>query len=85
MCVLRDSSKIAFAAQQPAQSAASVPTANLAAQTGVNAGRVKPEVRDGVVTLSATVPSASVKATILDTVRKTSGVKSVIDRIEVKS
>lgn len=60
-------------------------TANIAAQTGVNAGRVKPEVHAGVVTLSGTVPSASVKATILDTVRKTSGVKSVIDRIEVKS
>jgi osmotically-inducible protein OsmY len=58
--------------------------ANIAAQAGVNAARVKPEVHDGVVTLSGTVPSMSVKATILDAVRKTSGVENVIDRIEVK-
>jgi osmotically-inducible protein OsmY len=58
--------------------------ANIAAQAGVNVARVKTSVRDGVVTLSGTLPSVSVKATILDTVRKTSGVKSVVDRIEVK-
>ncbi len=60
-------------------------TANIAGQAGVNAARVKPQVRDGIVTLSGTVTSDSVKTTILETVRKTSGVKSVIDRIEVKS
>jgi osmotically-inducible protein OsmY len=58
--------------------------ANIAAQAGVNVARVKTSVRDGVVTLSGTLSSASVKATILQTVRKTSGVKSVVDRIEVK-
>lgn len=58
--------------------------ANIAAQTGVNAANVKPEVHDDVVTLSGTAPSAAVKATILDTARKTSGVGRVIDRIEVK-
>src|SRR5579884_286462 len=58
--------------------------ANVAAQTGLNVTRVKSSVRDGVVTLSGTVSSASVKATILDTVRKTSGVRSVVDRVEVK-
>ncbi len=58
--------------------------ANIAAQAGVNAARVKPEVRDGVVTLSGTVPSASIKTTILDAVRKTAGVKNVVDRIGVK-
>jgi hyperosmotically inducible periplasmic protein len=58
--------------------------ANIAAQAGVNAASVKPEVRDGVVTLSGTVPSMSIKKTILDAVRKTSGVETVIDKIEVK-
>jgi osmotically-inducible protein OsmY len=58
--------------------------ANIAAQAGVNAASVKPEVRDGVVTLSGTVPSASIKTTILNAVRKTTGVKNVVDRIEVK-
>jgi osmotically-inducible protein OsmY len=58
--------------------------ANIAAQAGVNVTRVKTSVRDGVVTLSGTVPAASLKATIVDTVRKTSGVKSVVDRIEVQ-
>lgn len=58
--------------------------ANIAAQAGVNVTRVKASVRDGAVTLSGTVPSNSVKSTIVDTVRKTSGVKSVVDRIEVQ-
>jgi hyperosmotically inducible protein len=58
--------------------------ANIAAQAGVNVARVKTGVRDGIVTLDGSVPSASVKATIVDTVRRTSGVKNVIDRIEVK-
>lgn len=58
--------------------------ANIAAQAGVNAASVKPDVHDGLVTLSGTVPSKSIKETILDAVRKTSGVENVIDRIEVK-
>lgn len=58
--------------------------ANIAAQAGVNVANVKPTVRDGVVTLTGTASSASVKTTILDTARKTNGVKTVIDRIEVK-
>jgi osmotically-inducible protein OsmY len=58
--------------------------ANIAAQAGVNAARVKPDVHDGVVTLTGTVPSMSIKTTILDAARKTSGVETVIDRIEVK-
>lgn len=58
--------------------------ANMAAQAGVNAARVKPEVHDGVVTLSGSASSPSIKTTILGAVRNTSGVKRVIDRIEVK-
>jgi osmotically-inducible protein OsmY len=59
-------------------------SANILAQAGINAASVKPSVHDGAVTLSGTVSSPSVKTTILDTVRKTSGVQSVIDRIQVK-
>lgn len=57
----------------------------IAGQAGVNVLHVKPAVRDGVVTLTGTVSSPSVKQTIVDAVRHTSGVKNVIDRIEVKS
>lgn len=60
-------------------------TANITAQAGINAARIKPSVRDGVVTLSGTVSSVALKSTVLQTARKTSGVKSVVDRIEVKS
>ena len=60
-------------------------TANITAQAGINAARIKPSVRDGIVTLSGTVQSAALKATVLQTARKTSGVKSVVDQIEVKS
>ena len=58
--------------------------ATLTAQAGVNAFRVKPSARDGVVTLSGTVDSASVKTTMVAAVRKLSGVKRVVDDIEVK-
>ena len=60
-------------------------SANIAAQAGVNVTNVRPDVRGGIVTLRGTVSSTSVKATILNTVRKTGGVKRVVDRIEVKS
>lgn len=60
-------------------------SANIAAQAGVNVANVKPGVHDGVVTLTGTAPTAAVKETILEAARRTGGVKSVIDRIEVKS
>lgn len=59
-------------------------SAAIAGQAGVNAFQIKPEVSDGNVTLSGTVPSASVHQTILQTVRGVQGVKSVNDRIVVK-
>jgi len=62
--------------------AARVTTA-LAAQTGVNAASLRASAQDGVVTLSGRVPSESIKQTALETVRKTSGVKRVVDRIRV--
>lgn len=55
----------------------------LAAQAGVNAGRVKPSARDGVVTLTGTAPTAAIKSTLLDTAKGVKGVRSVVDQIEV--
>jgi hyperosmotically inducible protein len=59
--------------------------AMLTAQTGVNALRVKPSAHDGVVTLSGTVDSTAIKATMLATVRRLNGVKAVVDRLTVAS
>jgi hyperosmotically inducible protein len=59
-------------------------SAAIAGQAGVNAFQVKPAVSGGNVTLSGTVPSASVHQTILQTVRGLPGVKSLTDRITVK-
>jgi len=58
--------------------------AALTAQAGVNAARVKPSARDGVVTLSGTAPTAAIKSTLLDTAKGVNGVRSVVDQIEVK-
>lgn len=58
--------------------------ANIAAQAGINVTNVHTSVRDGSVTLEGAVASTALKSTIVDAVRKTSGVKSVIDRLQVK-
>ncbi len=60
-------------------------SAALLGQTGINAFSVKPSAHAGVVTLSGTVKSDALKTTILQTARHTAGVKSVVDRIEVKT
>jgi len=56
----------------------------IAAQTGVNAARVKPTARDGVVTLTGSAPTDAVKRTMLDTARRVRGVRNVVDKIEVQ-
>lgn len=58
-------------------------TAELAAQTGINAATVKISAHAGVVTLSGRAPSAAIKTTMLETVRKDSGVRSLVDKIAV--
>jgi len=58
-------------------------TAALAAQTGVNAANIRVSALNGAVTLSGHVPSQSIKATAVDTVRHLSGVKRVIDKLNV--
>ena len=59
-------------------------TATLAAQIGINAANLRASAEDGVVTLSGHVPSASIKETALETVRKVDGVKRVVDKIVVR-
>jgi len=59
-------------------------SATLVAQTGINALKVKPGARNGVVTLSGVVPSGAIKATMLESVRKLNGVRLLVDRIAVQ-
>jgi hyperosmotically inducible periplasmic protein len=59
-------------------------TTALAAQTGVNAINVNASAKDGVVTLRGTVPSPAIKSTMLATIHKLHGVRSVVDDVEVK-
>ena len=63
--------------------AAKVATA-LAGQTGLNAFHIKTQAHDGTVTLSGELPTAAIKETALETARRTSGVRGVIDRLTVK-
>lgn len=58
-------------------------SAAIAGQAGVNAFHVQPAVHRGNVTLRGTASSQSVHRTILETVRRVPGVKSVTDRIAV--
>lgn len=59
-------------------------TAALAAQTGVNAANIRVSAQDGVITLRGHVPSASIKATALETVKHLSGAKRVVDELRVQ-
>ncbi len=58
-------------------------TAELAAQTGVNAAGIKISAHAGVVTLSGHAPSAAIKATMLETARNDHAVRSLVDKIAV--
>jgi|GEM_PF-3032898 hyperosmotically inducible periplasmic protein len=60
-------------------------SAAIAAEAGTNAFHITPIARDGVVTLTGTVPSQSIAQTVLHTVRDVPGVTRVIDRIHVKA
>lgn len=55
----------------------------MAAQTGVNAFKVKPEVSHGVVTLTGNVPTPEIKSTLLAAVRRVHGVTSIVDHISI--
>ncbi|MGH7328396.1 MAG: BON domain-containing protein [Polyangiaceae bacterium] len=58
-------------------------TAALAAQTGVNAARIRVSAQDGVITLRGRVPSASIETTAVDTVKHLSGAKRVVNELRV--
>jgi osmotically-inducible protein OsmY len=60
-------------------------SAALFGQAGLNAFSVKPSAHAGIVTLTGTVKSDAIKSTILETAKHANGVKSVVDRISVKT
>lgn len=57
--------------------------AELAGQTGINAAGVKLSARNGVVTISGRARTSAIKATMLETIKKDSGVRSLVDKIAV--
>ncbi len=59
--------------------------ANLAAQGGVNGLALRVTAHDGTVTLDGAAKNAGVKAALLDAVRNTAGVRSVLDNIRIGS
>lgn len=58
--------------------------AAIAAEAGTNVFHVTPLARNGVVTLTGSVPSETIHQTVIDTVRTVPGVKRVVDRIAVR-
>lgn len=59
-------------------------SAAIASEAGVNAFHITPVARGGVVTLTGSVPNATIHRTVLQTVRGVPGVKSIVDRIAVR-
>jgi osmotically-inducible protein OsmY len=59
-------------------------SAAIAAEAGVNAVHVTPKARNGVVTLTGSVPTGRIRATVLETVRRVPGVTKVINRLVVR-
>ena|SRR5581483_1219100 len=56
-------------------------TAAIAAQTGVNVFHVTTDVKDGVVTLTGSVPSKPIEQTVVNAATGVGGVKRVVDRL----
>ena len=59
--------------------------ANLVAQTGVNGFHVRVVARGTTVTLTGRAATPGLKATLLAAARKTAGVATVVDRVEIRS
>ncbi len=62
----------------------SVKTAVLA-EPGLSALKIEVDTKDGVVTLSGTVASSDLKTRATQIAKNTSGVRSVVDKLEVKA
>ncbi|MGC2129528.1 MAG: BON domain-containing protein [Candidatus Aquilonibacter sp.] len=60
-------------------------SAAIATQAGVNTFHIAPVAHDGVVTLTGTAPSHEIDRVIVQTVRGVPGVKSVVDRISIRT
>lgn len=59
-------------------------SAAIASEAGLNAFHITPKAREGVVTLTGSVPNATIHRTVMQTVRTVPGVKSVVDRLTVR-
>ncbi len=59
--------------------------AAIAAQAGMNVFHVTSSSHAGTVTLQGAVPSRSIERTIVDAVRKVSGVRAVVDHLTIHS
>ncbi|MBD5656522.1 MAG: BON domain-containing protein [Candidatus Eremiobacteraeota bacterium] len=59
--------------------------AALVGQAGVNAIPLGVDARAGTIVLSGTVHTVALRTTLLDAARRTSGVRSVVDRLTVGS
>jgi hyperosmotically inducible protein len=54
------------------------------ADTAISGLKIDVDTKDGVVTLTGTLPSAAEKTQALKVARETEGVKSVVDRLKVR-
>lgn len=59
-------------------------SAAIFSQAGGNTFNISPEVRNGVVILHGTVPSASVERTVVSTTEGLSGVRRVVDDLVIR-
>ncbi len=55
------------------------------AEPGLSALKIDVDTKDGVVTLSGTVASSALKTRAAQIAQNTSGVRSVVDKLEVKT
>jgi osmotically-inducible protein OsmY len=59
-------------------------SAAIASEAGLNAFHISPEARGGIVTLTGTVPNATIHRTVIATVRGVPGVQGIVDRLNVR-
>ena len=59
-------------------------TAAIAAQTGVNVFHITTDVKDGVVTLTGTVPTKPIEQTVVKAAAGVAGVTRVVDRLSAE-
>jgi len=59
--------------------------ASVASQAGLNALSIRANAKNGVVTLDGTARTQALRSTIVDAARKTSGVRTLVERVKIAS